>query len=147
MINNLPLKNKWVWCPSRELMTEKYLLFLLFKELCPLMRGRFSLIHPSLRILTFLFRDIIRSWRFTERVYPLCPHTLLGCPLVLDCWDKTTEKWLLCLPRIFPAPCLHAHKPSSLFMSSRMLGILSGHICLWCSGVLAWLELFVKADN
>lgn len=34
-------------------------------------------------ILMFLYCYIIRSRRFTKPVYPLCPHTLLGCPLVL----------------------------------------------------------------
>lgn len=149
-INNLPLKNRsGSWVSIKNWWQKNTYFYLTFQRvLCPLMR-RQILFSPSFseEFLRFLFRDIIRSWRFTERVYPLCPHTLLGCPLIPSVLRQNHREMVIVSSQDIPAPCLHAHKPSSLFMSSRMLGILSGHLICDAVGCWLWLELFVKADN
>lgn len=139
-------------CPSRS-NDIKILTFLTFQRLlCQLMRGRFSL-SPSLSeeflcYCTVTSLDRGDSLNLSTHSLPTLPTHPLRVSSGPRCWDKTTEKLWFCPPRIFPAPCLHAHKPSSLFMSSRMLGILSG-VTSVCDavGCWLWLELFVKADN
>ena len=135
-------------CPSRS-NDMKILTFLTFQRvLCRLMRGRFSL-SPAFSE-EFLCFYTVTSLDHGDSLN-LSTHSATHSLKVSSgpqCWDKTIEKLWFCLPRIFPAPCLHAHKTSSLFMSSRMLGILSV-VTSVCDavGCWLWLELFVKADN
>ena len=89
-INYLPLKNRsgsWV---SIKKQWHENTYFSYFSKSTLSANERQILFESSILwgILMFLYCYIIRSWRFTKPVYPLCPHTLLGCPLVLGAETK-----------------------------------------------------------